>query len=254
MSEQNGHPLDPIEIASLHSQDALRQQFIEQIPESERAHWEAEFALTDRLRQGLADVEIPNDLHDRLMKIPERPVKWSERRIDNRVAAAIFLIVAGLAIYFFFGRQPAVPGPLAASIGNSIATLAAQHNDAQVTVTSEDANVVGKALQASGMDVPVLMLKPTAGTSLVGGGTCDFGGTKAAFTRWKSAAASYTLFEFNGKKLGAPELFVAAMVTPHDQMQMRVFIFPGTGGKCCWALVLENNSASNVFAQYGRPY
>ena len=54
--------------------------------------------------------------------------------------------------------------------------------------------------------------------------------------------------------MSAPPMFQTQSEVPQelwrDDLRYRVVIFPGTGGKCCWALVMDTDRAENVFSQY----
>jgi hypothetical protein len=121
-------------------------------------------------------------------------------------------------------------------------------------VVSGDASAVKAKLETMGLDVPVVMLAPTAGVTLEGGGACDFGPARAVYTRWKGDGYTCTLYEFNGTRVGAPPLFPTTGESPPELWQgdahYRVIIFPGSGGICCWALVMDTDKAVNHFAQY----
>lgn len=272
MSPSNGKPLDPAEVACLPAGDPHRDALLRQLegaPPKERQRWEEELALSDRLREELGRVDVPANLQARLLAVPaaemqlvgeKAVVSKPTRRVFGMPprAAAGLVIVAGLAAAYLFTRKPAAPERLDAAVAKSLAALAVQHHATPPAVVSADPEKVKQSLEASGLDVPVIMLAPEPGTTLEGGGTCNFGGVKAAFTRWKNGDSTYTLYEFNGRKLGAPGIFYSVTQQPrelwNDQFQYQVFVFPGSQGKCCWALVMETERAKNVFAQYGAQY
>ena len=178
-----------------------------------------------------------------------------------RHAAAIVVIAGLVAVYLLWFRGPAAGGGNVArlddSLGRSIATWAVKNhmNTPAMEVESSDPSAVQRTLSGNGFDFPVLMLKPSEGVELRGGGTCDFGQAKAAFTRWQGEGFTYTLYEFNGADVGAPSDFLTAVQAPkelwHDDYQYRVVVWPGSEGKCCWALVMEKEGAKNVFSKYG---
>ncbi len=276
MTQENGKPLDPVELAGLPADDPRRRAFTEQLgglsPEQRRL-WNDEFVLTDRLRQELSDVEVPAALHNRLLAIPQSPQTSKDAHADKparaqrrfrgvplyAAIAAALVIIAGLVTYYQMANRPPEGLPyLDAGVSKKIAALAVEHNAAPVVIASSDPEVVKKSLETAGLDVPVIMLTPTAGSTLAGGGTCDFGGTKAAFTQWKNGESSYTLYQFDGTKLGVPALFYAAILKPtelwHDALHYRVAVFPGAEGKCCWALVMNTDDAKNIFSQYTNGY
>jgi hypothetical protein len=266
-------PLDPVELASLPAQDPRRARAGESLTGEARAEWLREIALTDRLRDALPDVPVPPELTSRLLKIPDTPPVAPttpatpttplrkpglfSRPLSWRVAAGLILLAGIAAIYFVMTRRPVQPVRIDAQLAKSLATLAVKQDQAPLDIKSSSEDEVQKTLAQHPLDFPVLLLKPTEGT-LTGGGICDFGTTKAAFTRWNVKGQIYTLFEFDGKQLGVPPIFYAQTEFPSDlwtaDHHYQVFLFPGTAGKCCWALVMQKEDSPNVFAQYGAPY
>ncbi|HVT82083.1 MAG TPA: hypothetical protein VHM90_15680 [Phycisphaerae bacterium] len=215
-----------MELASLAADDPQRQAFAQRVagmPPAERARWEAEFALTDRLRADLADVAVPPGLETRLLAAPgaePQPAEGTKRGfrifgMSGRLAAALVILAGVLAYYLLFMASDAgTPGYLDTAVANKIVAVAIERQPAAPALASSDVETVKKALESGGVDVPVIMLTPEPGTSLVGGGTCDFAGTRAAYTQWKNGESKYTLYEFDGKKLGAPKNFYSQLAGP----------------------------------------
>lgn len=274
MSEQNGKPLDPVELVSLPPDDPYRQKLMAGLnarpaDDKQRQRWERELALTDRLRRLLPQVTSPTDMETRLLTIPEKESMVSSpaaptsgknargfRGILRYAAAAILLLMVGICAYFYWPRSEATPEALNPALARQMADWAVKSHEtsrsASLEIASADPATVQKALAAHGEDFPVIMLKPdNAKATLVGGGTCDFGPAKAVFTRWKLGDAVYSLFEFNGKDLQVPAIFLQRTETPRDlwngDNHYRVSLWPGQQGKCCWALVMETDNAPNVF-------
>jgi hypothetical protein len=52
--------------------------------------------------------------------------------------------------------------------------------------------------------------------------------------------------------VGVPADFLSASESPKElwqgEKQYRVVVWPGGAGKCCWALVIENAGAKNIFS------
>ncbi|HEY4329602.1 MAG TPA: hypothetical protein VGN88_07690 [Phycisphaerae bacterium] len=266
MSQENGKPLDHLELASLPADDPARQALEAklqsgQVEGASKGVWESELALTDRLREALEDVAVPENLQRRLLAVPEAKLRAPVRsRRWLSYAAAILLIVGGL-VAIYLERTPAAPMPLSAEIASAISVQAVKHSDAPLEIASANPDTVAAALAPRKLDFPVLMLKPMAGATLVGGGTCDFGSAKAAYTKWQNNGLNYTLFEFNGKNFSAPASFNATIQTPAElwrgDKHYQVVMFAGSaqnGGKCCWALVMEKENAPNIFWQYATSY
>ena len=139
------------------------------------------------------------------------------------------------------------------AVGKAIADAAVKNHESSrpLEIASADPDAVAKALSAHGMDFPVLMLKTNNTITLQGGGTCEIAGAQTVYTRWSGNGMHYTLYEFNAPDAGAPNDFVANTQRPkdlwHDDKEYRVMLWPGGGGKCCWALVLEKSDAANPF-------
>lgn len=272
MSSENGHSLERLEVASLPPEDPQRQELqarLTSLTAEDRAAWERELVLTDRLRIALADVNPPADMPQRLLSVMEDARKITppaaaaksdllKLKVDWRVAAAVLLIVGLIGAYIVVS-QPTKPTLLKPDLAHTLATYAVKnHAAAPLEIASADPAAVQNALQAHTVDFPVMLLQPDEGVTLEGGGICDFGPAKAAYTQWQGAGATYTLFEFNGKKFGIPAKFIPTTNQPaelwHDQLHYQVFFFAGSGGKCCWALVMESENIPNPFAQYGSAY
>jgi hypothetical protein len=116
---------------------------------------------------------------------------------------------------------------------------------------------VQKTLAATKFDFPLMILQPSGNVTLKGGGTSDFGGTKAAFTQWIGNGTTYTLFQFNAVRLGAPRVFYPVIESPEPArgpLHYQVFLFSGKNGQCGWAVVMEADNVPNPFEQYQCPY
>lgn len=264
MNPQNGSYQSAMESACLPEGDPVRRALTAKLPEMDpaaRARWRAELALTDRLRDALNQAEPPmsdeafqEKLLEKLLAIPAAREGRLPGRIIWRIAAAV-VIVAAILGGIGYWQHVAAPPPLAALDAHVAQTLAAaaikNHESAALEISSADPARVQKALAAHGMDFPVLMLEPSRSVALDGGGTCTIGNAQAVFTRWTGNGARYTLFEFNAADAGAPGAFLTDLESPRDLWQgnlhYRVLLWPGDGGKCCWALVMEDEHASNPF-------
>jgi hypothetical protein len=146
---------------------------------------------------------------------------------------------------------------LDSALADKIARLAIQHRQAQASldITSDDAGKVQAALAAHKVAITVTIAAPRANFVLRGGGTCDFGPTRAIFTDWQANGTICTLFQFDGKALGVPPLFLTTVATPKGSSpgstQYHVVIWPGRDGEGIWALVLENDGALAGFMHGG---
>src|SRR5204863_6116625 len=154
---------------------------------------------------------------------PAKPRNLMQMKLDWRVAAAILLVVGLIGAYVVV-NQPTKPAYLQSDLAHTLATYAVKNHaggGGPLAIASSDPTAVQKALAAEKTDFPVIMLQPAAGVTLKGGGICDFGTSKAAYTQWQGHGTTYTLYEFNGKNLGVPPKFLATTNQPqelwHDQ-------------------------------------
>jgi hypothetical protein len=262
MSASNGHSLDPIETGALAADDPRRESLAKALSEAERAGWQREWAEADRLRTLLQQVDMPQALLSRLKQIPgnvpalqPEPAKsLAKKPADWRHVAAV-LLVGGLiaACYAWYTAKPPLMDP---AVSTSIATWAIQSSDKPLDITSSDMEAVKKKLESYGFNFPVIMLAPNEASkvTLQGGGMAELGPAKAAYTKWAGDGYHLTLYEFNGKDVNAPRSFQTTAEVPtelwRDDKKYRVLIFPGAGGKCCWALVMDSDTAENAFGQY----
>jgi len=230
----------------------------------EREYWLSYLAETDRLYEELARVQPPQGLAERLLRLPdgkEAPLPWHKRPVpmDWKAVAAILILAVGLVFYLNFNSGPKRPAPIPVldeSIGTPIAEEAIQFHQFNPTmeVASADARQVTDVLAAHQFSFPVMVLQPYDNKiKLVGGGVCDLGGTHAVYTRYNDGKFTYTVFEFDGSKIGIPASFQRTVETPpvfaKNGDHYRVVLWPGQEGKCTWALVLESDAARDQFSQ-----
>jgi hypothetical protein len=251
------------ELANRAPDDPLRQAFESQLHLSssiEREHWQALLKETDQFHSELSRVPIPAGLEQKLLGVPDEKAArrpWWDIQLDWRAAAAILLITVMIGGYLLLPShpRPKLTPVLAESVAVRITDEAVQYHQSQMPleVASNDAKEVETALGSHNLGFPVMVLQPRADLDLRGGGVCDFGGTPAAFTRWQGNGLTYTVYQFDGKKLGAPPKFLTKLESPKElwvgDNHYRVVIWPGSGGACTWALVMENEKAIDAFSQ-----
>lgn len=226
----------------------------------QRQFWRDMMNETDRLRGQIADVQMPASLAAKLRQIPESspPSAWWEliaaRQFGWKTMITAAAITVAVASYFFWPVEPSRPTVLNDDLALAISKDAVDNHEAQLplAVSSADAAVVQAQLQSRAGAFPVAVLQPRAKLNLEGGGICDFHGTPAVFTRWQGDGVEYTVYQFDGKKLGVPSQFVRTLEVNkslwHDAHHDSVVLWPGSEGKCTWALVLETESAKDDFS------
>jgi hypothetical protein len=256
-----------LELANLPANAMDRQVMQTQVRLSsgvERDYWLSYLAETDRLYEELARVQPPQGLQDRLLRLPggaQAPLPWHRRPItlDWKAVAAILVLGVGLLSYLYFNsgpRRPVMPEPLAEAMAGPIATQAVEFHqfNPALEVVSNDPTKVQTELSGHQFSFPVMVLQPySPKISLLGGGTCDLDGTQAVYTRYSDSKFTYTVFEFDGSRVGVPANFQRTVESPpgvpQNSQHYRVVIWPGPAGKCTWALVLESDAASDQFSQ-----
>jgi hypothetical protein len=267
------------ELANLPRGAAARQEMearLAAIEPVEREYWLGYLHLTDRLYADLARVEIPAGFEERLLRVADEApaaTRWpaAQRRetmrsrppagrwLNWRWAAAFVLIaLAGRNVWVWYSSLPAEPKPLAAEVAAVITDQAVDSLEShrELDVSGGDAGAVRDALAARGLPFAPMILHPRQHADLLGGGVVDFHGTPAAYTRWQADGMTYTVYQFDGTKLGVPAVFAVADRTPkekwHDAEHYRVVIWPGKeipgkAGSCTWAEVSESDGAQDLF-------
>jgi hypothetical protein len=232
---------------------------IEAMDREERDYWLNMLRESDEFHLQIRAVQMPAGLEARLLNLPDAPIplRLPPRTLLKNVwfqrlaAAAAILII--LAVYLYWPASTRPAQLLDDQIAVLIARQAAENNP-PLNITSNNADQVKTALSAQRLPFPVMILQPKTPLDLRGGGVCDFHGTPAVFTRWQGDGRTYTLYQFNGKPLGVPGSFLKTTEIPkefwHDDYHPRVVIFAGSGGLCTWALVMDSDTAKDVFSGY----
>lgn len=245
-------PADPRR-AELHAQ-------IQLMPPEDRDYWLQILQETDLLYAQATRPTVPPGLQEKLLALPDQPPApwWKEAgnvQLGWKSLAACALIGIGIITYLFWPPPPPGPRELSQSVAWPISRLAVSRQEAQppLEVAGGDAGQVQTALSARGFSFPVMVLQPRVPLTLLGGGVCDFGPAPAVFTRWAGNGLTYTLYQFDGRKLGVPDRFLRTTEVPtqlwHDDLRYRVVIWPGRGAPCAWALVMQNDAAIDAFSQ-----
>jgi hypothetical protein len=223
--------------------------------------WRNILRETDAMYRELAQAPVPVELEERLLRIPStraagrgRLERFLAQSLGWKHLAACALIAVGILAFIYWPRS--VPAPplqtLDPALAEKIAALAVQHSQGQASleISSNDAGKVRTALASQNLPISVTVSAPRANLVLSGGGTCEFGPTRAACTRWQANGLNYTLFQFSGKALCVPSAFLATAVPTAlgpGAVHYHVVIWPGNGEEGDWAMVLENDAALNAF-------
>lgn len=262
MTDRSDTASELMELATLPPADPRRAEFQQRIGSlsaAQRQEWLAVQKESDQLRTSLQQVEPPTDLMDKLLAIPDRITVskgfWRGRTAQWGAVAAILIVLAGVAIYMNMpAPPPEEPKALADAIANPVAEEAVKFHAAlpPLQTTSSDPKEVEKSLQQV-MAIAKVIVPHDKSFVLEGGGECMIDGAKAVFTRWHDSSSSYTVYQIDSGPLKSPESYVTTMKTPEpagDPHKYRVVIWPGMGGKCAWALVMDNPSAHDAFSSY----
>ncbi len=227
MTEQERQTFDVV----LHENDALRHDTIAEVA--------LPVGVLDRLRE-IPDAAPRLGLFRRLMK---EPLGWKQ-------VAALLVVSVGLWWVYGIATAPFVPRPLDAATAQSITRLAMAHQQSGPTLEyrNSDRDKVLEAINLHKMPFAVMIPDPGHGYELVGEGTCKLGDVAAVFTQWKGDGTELTLYQFDGRPLGAPLQFIPAE-GPTDT-QHSVTIWSGVPGPCTWVVVINAPGKGNPF-QYG---
>ncbi|HUB26440.1 MAG TPA: hypothetical protein VL992_13520 [Tepidisphaeraceae bacterium] len=251
------------ELAALPPSDPRRREFeasLAMASPSEKLYWTGLLRETDRLYAELSRVPTPPGLEDRLLAIARTDRRPLRDRLVNLAFDWRYLvgglvtaaIVAGACFWF---AEPSGPVPLPDSFAEQIADQAVHEHEQPppLQVAGSDLQTVQAALNRGQVPFPVVVLQPAGKLALQGGGACDLDGTPAAYTRWTGNGQTYTLYQFDGRKIGIPARFYRRLEVPrslwHDTHHYSVVIWPGDGGQCTWALVLESERAKDMFSR-----
>jgi hypothetical protein len=263
MSYWDAQSPDLQELAALPPGDPRRREFeanLSMASPAERLYWSSVLRETDRLYSEMQHVQVPSGLQDRLLQIAapqNQPIwkRWMNFPFDWRFLVGGLVTAAIVAGACFWFAEPSHPVALADSFAEQIANQAVHEHEQPppLQVTGSDLKTVEAALNHGQVPFPVVVLQPAGKLDLQGGGACDMDGTPAVYTRWTSNGQLETLYQFDGRKIGIPARFYRRMEVPtslwHDTHHYRVVIWPGDGGQCTWALVLESENAKDVFSR-----
>ena len=217
---------------------------------------------------------MPAGLEQRLLQIPQEvlvdlspravsrkargwgglrwPVLYYPAGLTHVAASLIFLV--GLAAYLLWPTDWR-PSPLSASLANEIARRAVEIHESPGTpqLASSDVAHLEKTLADYKLPFQVVFFNPEQKMTLRGGGVCDFEGAPAVYTRWQADGVNYTVYQFEGTKLGIPDLFPPTTAVPrdlwHGSHHYRVVIWRGPDEQSNWAVVMESDAAHDVFSE-----
>ncbi|MGA2233507.1 MAG: hypothetical protein ABSH22_21590 [Tepidisphaeraceae bacterium] len=269
MSDKDAQFQRLMELAHLPPADSRRKALereIELMDSQGQQFWRELLGENDRIFTQMGDIPMPPDLEERLLRLPDSPLAidpwWKQalaRPVIWKAAAACAILAAGVvaAIYLYnwgtsagtLGGPQALPDSLAMTISQE--AIAYHESSSAPEVAGPDAARIEAALKGHDLTFPVMMLEPRDPLVLQGGGVCTIDGIPAAYTRWQASDLHYTLYQFDGARIGVPASFHDTTESPlalwHDNFHPRVVIWPGPEGKCTWALVMDSDSARNEF-------
>ncbi len=201
---------------------------------------------------------VPDHLQQRLLSIPNLHVRPTWRSHLNQpvgwkhVAAVAVIAVAAVASYLLWPNSVRPLKLLNPAVAGRIASLAvANHKSPTLLITSGDRQTVAHTLQSSRLPFTVTIPNPNGNATLLGGGLTNFDSAPAVFTRWQASGLTYTLYQFDGSPLQMPTSFLPTNTAPAPPSgtspHYHALIWPGAEGQGDWALVLETDSAPNIF-------
>jgi|GEM_PF-6549106 len=241
------------------------------LPVQDQPDWHALIEEVDQLRSTMSKLELSNRLESKLLGIPNQNVtidssethsrpanvynfrSWTRTPIGRVILAACMLIGLSTALYLNWPYAEPVPDqvpPLAPMLAAQIASTAAKFDVEEPTleIKTSDAQALLAHFEKRNLSFPPYILNAGPSYTLDGGGVVTFDGKPAVFTRWHSDSETFLLFQFDSKPLALPPTFPLAQV---EENNCTIYIWPGAGGACGWALVSEK-SGTNPF--YGRMY
>lgn len=225
------------------------------LPLQERLYWLALIAEVDQIRASLAGNHWTSQMEAKLLEIPRHtpPISPMQRLLQQPVGPVHYLLgllalaaLIGAIIWFMQPPPRALRPQLNHRIADAISSMAIAHHSDQPQIKSADPSAVENALTNHGLPFVPVVLQPDGNLALIGGGSFEHQSTAVAFTRWKGDGATYTLYQFNAKQLGAPTDF--AQMIDNAGPNQRVVLWPAGDGTSAWALVLENPHATDMFS------
>ena len=224
--------------------------------------WRELLRENDLIFAQIAETPMPPDLQERLLRIPDLPISpepWWRNAMSVQLgwrsiaAACAVVALAIVGIFYYWFAPPAPPQPLADALAMDITrdAIAYHQTAAAPEIPGPDKAQIIAALKAKNLTFPIMMLEPQDHLVLQGGGLCTIDGVPAAYTRWLFGNIHYTLYQFDGAKIGIPASFVDTTESPTNlwrgDFHPRVTIWPGPAGRCTWAIATDTDSATNEF-------
>jgi hypothetical protein len=233
------------EVAALPHEAPDRQavlRLVSQIEGTLEQEWLDLIREDERLRLGLARVNAPPELEQRLLAIPRQSRPRSRWLISRSrwLSAAAAIVVVVLAV----GAVVVTRSHRLERTLDDIATLTMASHDSQpqLTVTSSDWDAV-KATVNGALYFPVD--RPTLDPSfkLIGGRVIKLAGASMMYTRWERGGKIYSLYQFCGKDFGLhaplPRQVIDRKLTPKTRCNVTVW----TEGHCDYAFVADEDPA-----------
>lgn len=205
MSERKKLELLIGEMAAQAGEEAVREEVLQQIDGKPwvQEQWHDLLQENDCLRKELNEVDVPDDLEDRLLEAaelpsPKSPDRKSRLSIWAMAVVAILLVAIGLGIVWQQQNSRMQTVALLA-INNHLNHLEDHGVESQSRQPAELTHELSKLVE---FDV----FLPDFGDrlNLVGGRKCKLGTRTVAFTLWNDAQGNYSLFQFQPDKFGIP--------------------------------------------------
>ncbi len=183
------------EAALLPEDDPRRRELAERLEETGagREAWCAILAENEDLRLRLRDVEIPEQLIERVGSVREgiglaKGPRFSRAR--GALLAATLVLVAALGMLFIQSERSAERAIY------ELATLAAMDHTArpELTVETTKLSTLSARLRSSA-PFRVNIEAPEPGATLVGGRVCSFGDRPLVYTRWRDGDKDIAVYQ-----------------------------------------------------------
>ena len=243
------HEKDPLrrrieEVAALPADDRRHQEVFRQI--SEAGTWAEQYWLEllrqdEKLRLFLRHVHPPENLRERLLKIPSTTVL--SRRNVRRALVSTGVAAACLIVVVWVGLSVIQTGPTLTEATRALAALAAIDHVKQpeLTVKTAISSEIASQLNAA-VKFPISI--PVLGEEydLLGGRVCKFGTKPIVYTRWRRRGREYSLYQVWPSDFDLPREFPTQVVSipakPKESANYRVIVW--SEGYCAFALVCED--------------
>lgn len=201
------------EASSLPADDALRVEIERAVAgngSSDAARWNDLLTEAQTIREALADVSVPTELHQRLLAIPETlPVKILTAAKDDKrlvgplawIVSAVVVVAVGILMLQPRQNDSRLETVALLAVNNHLNHVDDQH----LHVETDDGSVFKSGL-AGEIPFEVVVPRLNRKLALLGGRKCTLGAHPAALSLWKSGGDEYSVFQFRRNDLGIPPM------------------------------------------------